>query len=204
MKKIRSWCLGLCILFVGLAAGHRAVRTRRRTGSRQGRPRLRRRIGGRGGQGTYDGGFGQGRSGRHDHRNNQRRAGGRFQGRRHAAGHGQPSRPKQDRHQLCVDAGDWLPGHVHAGGIRHGGIRALPGEEREPHVHDELLRVHGGVVLLLACRLCHTNGRRGRQRKPGRPAVADSRAHARRYSARHGDCSADRECFSPATRMTSA
>ena len=30
-------------------------------------------------------------------------------------------------------------------GFRHGRIRPVPGEEREPHVHDELLRVHGAV-----------------------------------------------------------
>ena len=33
---------------------------------------------------------------------------------------GQSGWPEQDRHQLCLDTGHRLPGHVHAGRIRHG------------------------------------------------------------------------------------
>ena len=52
-----------------------------------------------------------------------------------------------------------------------------------------------GLVRLLAHRLRHTNGRRGRQRKPGRPAVSDRRTHHSRCSARRGDFSADPGMF---------
>ncbi len=155
--------------FCGPSRGKRDVRTRRRTGTRQ--DARGRRIGNRGFEGTFDCGSGQRRPGRNDHRNDQRCAGGGFESGRDRNRHSKPSRAKQNRHQLRVDAGHRLPGHVHAGRVCHGGIRAMPGEERESHVHDELLRVHGGVVLLLDCGVCHTNGRRGRKRKPGRAAV---------------------------------
>ena len=61
-----------------------------------------------------------------------------------------------------------------------------------------------GSVLLLDRRLRHPDGRRGRQRKPGRPPVADAASTRSRCSATRGACSAGRDCFSPATPMTSA
>ena len=146
----------------------------------------------------------EGRSRRHDHRNHQRRSGGRFQGRRHASRRSQPGRPEQDRRQLRLDAGHGLPGHVHAGRLRHGGIGPVPREKRQPHVHDELLRVHLRFVRLLDSWLCHTDGRGRRQRQPGRPAVPDRRTRGHRSSARRGACSGQSGMFLAATPTTSA
>ena len=97
-----------------------------------------------------------------------------------------------------------LPGHVHAGRIRHGRSGPVSREERQPHLHDELLRVRVWFVRLLDHRLRHPDGRRGRQRKPRRPAAAGRRASRCRCSAPIGASSARAACSSPATPTTSA
>ena len=61
-----------------------------------------------------------------------------------------------------------------------------------------------GSVLLLAGRFRHTNGRRGRQRKPGRSPVSDGRAHTLALRQDVGLLRRRLDCFSPATPMTSA
>ena len=50
------------------------------------------------------------------------------------------------------------PSHVHAGGLRHGRVWAVPREECESHVHDELHGVHVRLILLLVDRICHPKG----------------------------------------------
>ena len=201
MKKIlRYSCLSLCLLALGLAFGRGGPRPDSGTGcsrsgcSGTGHHPSRRRTEGRRRQGARHGGLGQGRSRRHNHRNDQRRSGGGLQSWRDASRRRQPSWAKQNRRQLHLDAGHRLPRHVHAGRIRHGGVGPVPREKRQPHVHDELLRVHVRFVRLLDTRLCHTDGWSGRQRQPGRPAIPDRRTLPSPYSERLGACSARREC----------
>ena len=55
-----------------------------------------------------------------------------------------------------------LPGHVHAGRLRHRGNRPVPGQERQPHHDDELHGVRLRPVRLLGVRLRHPDGRRRR------------------------------------------
>ena len=50
--------------------------------------------------------------------------------------------------QLRLDVGHWIPGHVHAGRLRHRRNRPMPREERQPHHDDELhgvWRRHAGL-----------------------------------------------------------
>ena len=54
-------------------------------------------------------------------------------------------------------------------GIRHGGSGPVPGKERQPHLHDELLRVRVWPARILAHRICYPDGRRGGQRQSRRP-----------------------------------
>ena len=121
---------------------------------------------------------GEWRSRRHAYRYRQRRARGRCQDRPHPGRRWQSGGPEQNRDQLRVDPGHRLPGHVHAGRFRDGRSRSMPCQKRKPHLHDELLRVCVRVVCLLDNRLRHPDGRRRRQRKSRRLAVAELRAYA--------------------------
>ena len=84
----------------------------------------------------------------------------------------EPGRPEQDRHQLHLDAGRWLPGHVHASWICDRGNRSVPGQECEPHHDDELHGLRRRHAGLLADRFRDSNGRRGRRRQSGRGSPA--------------------------------
>ncbi len=97
-----------------------------------------------------------------------------------------------------------LPGHVHASRVCHGRVGPLPGQECQPHLHDEFLRVWLWSPGLLADRLRHPDGRRCRQRKPGRSPAALPANIPLRCSGRRGASSAVPECSCPATPMTSA
>ena len=93
-----------------------------------------------------------------------------------AGGHGQPE-PSGD--QLHLDAGRWLPGHVHAGGLRAGRDGLHPRQERWPHHDHELHDLRAGPDRLFHLRLCLPGGRRrpGRCAQPGRPGRPQPRAH---------------------------
>ena len=95
----------------------------------------------------------------------------------------QPGRPEQDRHQLRLDAGHRLPGHVHAGRIRHRRNRPVPRQERQPHHDDELHGVRRRHARLLADRLRHPDGRRRRGGQPGRHARRSATSSPSRCSA---------------------
>ena len=83
-------------------------------------------------------------------------------------------------------------------------VGPVPRQKRQPHVHDELLRVHVRVVRLLDHRLRHTDGRRGRQRQPGRPAIADAEHSMSLFGKTWGIFGAVRNVPLRATPMTSA
>ncbi len=94
----------------------------------------------------------------------------RHQARRHG-------RPEPPGHQLRVAAGDRLPGHVHAGGLRAGRDGLHPGQERAPHDEHELhdLRDRDRGVLPGGLRL-----RLRRPRHRGRLAARWAEAARRR------------------------
>ena len=70
------------------------------------------------------------------------------------------------------------PGHVHAGGLRPGGDRLLPGEERHARHDDELhdLRHRHARLLGLRLRLPVRRHRHGRCAEPGWPGLPEQRS----------------------------
>ena len=76
--------------------------------------------------------------------------------------------PEPPRHQLRVGAGDRLPGHVHAGRLRHGGDGLLPREERDARHDDQLHDLRHRHARLLGGRV-RDSVWRCRAHRPGQP-----------------------------------